>query len=67
MLSDPSDPYYTLALEIAAGENIILVNNPDEMTNYKPNFALWVISPDNLTEKRLVEYSQNQGRMSMIS
>lgn len=57
VLSDSLDAYYPLALEISNNENIEIIHELKDLKTITPNFLLWVISPENLTEKALVEYA----------
>jgi hypothetical protein len=57
VLSDSLDAYYSLALEISNNENIKIIHQLRDIKTITPNFLLWVISPENLTEKALIEYA----------
>lgn len=58
--ADPADPYYPLALKIVTEESLCVVNDLDGIAAYNPDHVLWVISPGNLTEAKLVEFSLHQ-------
>lgn len=56
VLANSADPYYSLALEIAAAEGAPIVNDISEALACQPVYLLWVASPGWLTEAALVEY-----------
>jgi hypothetical protein len=57
VISNPLDPYYSLALEIAGSEDAVLIDSVEQINNYYPKYIVWVISPENLSEKKLLELS----------
>jgi hypothetical protein len=68
VLSDPDDPYYPLAEEIAASENVILLHNLQDVIDCQPTFLLWVVAPTLLSDAILIEFGQMmQGQPSAIS
>jgi hypothetical protein len=58
VLSDPADPYYTLAVDIASQERAPLVATPGEALALAPDFLIWVTSPDKLADASLVDYGK---------
>lgn len=57
VLSDPADPYYGLAEEIARQERILLVGALAEAVERDPDFVLWVVSPQALSYRALIAHS----------
>ena len=51
VLSDPQDDYYPLAEKISALENIPLVHTLEEAVQKQPQYLLWVIDPQNLSDE----------------
>lgn len=56
VLSDAADAYYTLALEIAGRERIVLVHSLDELFEIEPVFVLWVLSPGAFSDSLLTRF-----------
>lgn len=56
ILSDPTDPYYPLAEEIAGAEEAPLTPDLETALAYKPVFLLWVASPQSFSDQVLVEF-----------
>jgi hypothetical protein len=48
--SEPEDPYYPLARDIASAEGLPLAHTTDAALAYDPEFLLWVVSPGRLSE-----------------
>ncbi|MGC9333149.1 MAG: hypothetical protein ACP5JJ_03310 [Anaerolineae bacterium] len=57
VLADPGDPYYSLAQEVAAREELFLVSTLDEALAADPEFLLWVVSPGHLSDEILVDFA----------
>lgn len=57
ILSSPDDPYYTLAEEISENEGITIYQTFEDAAEAKPVFLLWVITPENLSESVLMDFS----------
>jgi hypothetical protein len=49
--SEPQDPYYGLAREIVRAEGLTLVDALDAALTYDPEFLIWVVSPERLSEQ----------------
>jgi hypothetical protein len=60
ILSDSIDAYFPLAVEISQKENLKIIQNIEDVQNHRPDYILWIISPANLTENRLVKCAQAQ-------
>jgi len=58
VLADPNDPYYFLAQEIAAAENVPLAHSLDDVIACHPVFLLWVVSPVFLSDAIVIEFGQ---------
>ncbi len=58
VLADPNDPYYFLAQEMAADENVPLTHSLDDAIACHPVFLLWVVSPAFLSDAIVIEFSQ---------
>lgn len=58
ILADRSDPYYSLAEEIARSEDLPLVNGVAEALTYHPVFLLWVVAPDRLSDQTFSQFGQ---------
>ena len=56
ILADPADPYYTLAEEMAAAEDLPIVHSLDEALARQPTFLLWVVSPDRLSDQAMIDF-----------
>ncbi|MBN1429100.1 MAG: hypothetical protein JXB07_11995 [Anaerolineae bacterium] len=56
VLANPDDPYYSLAEDIAAAENVTLVNSVQDATACRPKFLLWVVSPTSLSDAVMIEF-----------
>jgi hypothetical protein len=56
VLSDPEDPYYPLAREIAATESAPLAQDLAEALACRPAFLLWVTSTASLPDAAMVEF-----------
>lgn len=50
------DPYYSLAEEIAAAEQLPLVTSLDRALRLEPVFLLWVVSPSHLSDQILSDF-----------
>jgi hypothetical protein len=59
VLSDSSDSYYPLALEISRRERIALVHSLEEIIESGPSFVLWVLSPSGYSEASLTTAGAN--------
>lgn len=64
VLSDPGDPYYTLAEEIALAEQLPLAHSLDEALAQEPVVVLWVVSPAHLSDQAMVELGKEMARRS---
>ena len=49
--SEPQDPYYDLAREIARAEGLPLADALDTALAHDPEFLMWVVSPERLSEE----------------
>ena len=58
VLSDPADPYYPLAQEIAGREELDIVHSLDDAFSREPSYLLWVVSPSRLSDAVMVELGQ---------
>jgi hypothetical protein len=58
ILSNPNDPYYSLAEEIAAFENSPVLRSLQEVKDCQPTFLLWVVSPDYLSDEIMIKFGQ---------
>jgi hypothetical protein len=58
VLSDPDDPFWALAQELAAAENALLAHSLEEAVACQPEFLLWVISPTFLSDATMIEFGQ---------
>ena len=68
VLSNPTDPYYPLAEEIAQTETLLLVRTLDEALARNPVFLLWVVSPSALSDRVLSDFGlAMRDRQSAIS
>ena len=56
VLADPTDPYYALALEIAAVEDASLYHSLSEVLESQSAFLLWVTAPEALSDKIMVQF-----------
>ena len=57
VLSDSLDSYYDLAIEISKNENYSIIHDFNQISSSNPDFILWIASPNQLTEKKLVEFA----------
>ncbi len=57
ILASTDDPYYSLAEEISLTEGISVYQTFEDTMEAKPVFLLWVISPENLSESVLMDFS----------
>jgi len=55
LLADPTDAYYPLAQEISRTENIPVLHTLAEVLEIQPTYLLWVISPSNLSDTKVIE------------
>lgn len=55
VVSQPSDPYYSLAQKIARAENLSIIEDFSKITDLNPRYIIWVASPDNLTGEKLLD------------
>ena len=55
ILADPTDHYYTLAGEIARSEGLAVVHTLDQVLAQQPASLLWVVSPDRLSDRVMIE------------
>ncbi len=68
ILSDPGDPYYALAQEIAGQEGLPLAHTLDEVLAQDPVFVLWVGSPGRFSDEALIDFAlAMRDRPSIIS
>jgi hypothetical protein len=68
VLSNPDDPYYALAKDIAASENAPVVHSLEDVVDCQPIFLLWVASPTYLSDAAMIEHGQTmKERSSAIS
>ncbi|MCI0515471.1 hypothetical protein L0128_19840, partial [candidate division KSB1 bacterium] len=67
ILASPADAYYRLAQEIAAAENLTICHTLDEIIVRPPTFLLWVISPESLSERKLIDFNKKTGTEFVIS
>jgi hypothetical protein len=58
VLSNPDDPYYPLAEEIAAFENAPILHSLPDAMDCHPIFLLWVVSPAFLSDAIMIEFGQ---------
>ncbi len=58
VLTDPDDPYYSIAQEIAREEDVPLVTSLEEALAAKPSFLLWVVAPGTLSDARIIAFSR---------
>lgn len=58
VLSEPSDPYYTLAEEIAAAENAPLVADITSALACRPVFLLWIAAPESLSDPKMIAFGK---------
>jgi hypothetical protein len=58
VLSNPDDPYYPLAIEIAVFENTPILHSLPEAMDCHPIFLLWVVSPAFLSDAIMIEFGQ---------
>jgi len=56
ILARPDDPYYPLAAEIAAVENIPIFHDLPGALACHPVFLLWVVSPTSLSDAAMIEF-----------
>lgn len=56
VLSDPADPYYPLAEEIAQVEGLPLDHSLEGALSRAPTFLLWVVSPERLSDQVFSEF-----------
>jgi hypothetical protein len=54
--SEPQDPYYALAREIARAEGLPLTHTLDDALAHNPEILIWVVSPDRLSEQAFSAY-----------
>jgi hypothetical protein len=59
LLSNPKDPYYSLAEEIAAVENSPILHSVEEVKDFQTTFLIWVVSPNFLSDEIMVKFAQN--------
>jgi len=68
ILADPADRYYALASEIAAGENLPIVPTLAQALARDPEYLLWVVSPERLSDEVLVDFALGlRDRTSAVS
>ncbi len=58
VLSDPADPYFRLAEEIATAEEAQLATSVEEALAASPEYLLWVVSPGFLSDAVMVRFGQ---------
>ena len=56
ILADPTDPYYALAEEIVRSEGLGVVYTLDQVLAQQPAFLLWVVSPDRLSDRVMIDF-----------
>jgi len=56
ILAQPADPFYPLAVEIAAAEKAPLKHSLAEALACQPEFLLWVVSPGFLSDQVFVDF-----------
>jgi len=56
ILADPADPYYVLAEEMAAAEDLAIVHSLDQALAAQPAFLLWVVSPGRLSDQTMIDF-----------
>lgn len=66
ILSSPEDPYYPLAEEISQKETIPVYRSLKEAAESEPTYLLWVASPDFLSEKAVMEFSEGFRSMKSV-
>jgi hypothetical protein len=67
--SEPQDPYYDLAREIARAEDLPLADALDGALAHDPEFLLWVVSPERLSEEMLSDFGaalQQYGKVTSV-
>ncbi|HEY9088932.1 MAG TPA: hypothetical protein VIO36_12240 [Anaerolineaceae bacterium] len=68
VLSDPADPYYPLAQEIAAAEGVLLANSLPQALDCGPVHLAWVVSPAFLSDTAFIQFGQAMlGQPSAVS
>jgi len=68
ILSDPVDPYYVLAQQIARRDAVPIVHALDQAVARDPTFLLWVVSPSHLSDRAMIDFGLTvRGRRSAIS
>ncbi len=68
ILSEPADPYYPLAEEMARREGLPIVHSLEEALAQDPVFLLWVVSPRRLSDQALIDFGLGmRHRPSLIS
>lgn len=55
VVSQRSDPYYSLAQKIAQAEELELVQEFAEVLKFNPKFIIWVASPQAITKEKLLD------------
>jgi hypothetical protein len=55
VVSQRSDPYYSLAQKIAQAEGLEIVQEFAEVLKFNPKFIMWVASPQAITKERLLD------------
>jgi hypothetical protein len=67
--SEPKDPYYLLARDIASAEGLPLAHTTDAALAQDPEFLIWVVAPDRLSEQafsRLGAALQRHGQVVSV-
>lgn len=64
VLAAQDDPYYPLAIEIATAEKAPLVSTLSEALACEPQYLLWVVSPNMLSDRSLIDFGRTIGGSS---
>ncbi len=66
ILAARSDPYYSLAEEIALSENLPIVYSLNDALKHKPTFLLWVIAPNHLSDQVFSQFGQTLQKHQVV-
>jgi len=59
VLASPADPYLPLAQEIAGRDTLELVESVAAAFQAKPDYLVWVVSPDGLSDSVLIDFMRH--------
>jgi hypothetical protein len=65
--SQPKDPYYDLAREIASAEGLPLAHALDDALAQHPEYLIWVVSPEQLSEQILADLGAGLQHSAVVS